>query len=78
VVLHDRNDPERQAKRLVLLFGKRVKDDDDPTQPPEILVAADQTDSSGRVRLEVPAITFAELQLEVLGDKSDARRTVLA
>jgi Papain-like cysteine protease AvrRpt2 len=78
VVLHDRNDPERQAKRLVLLFGKRIKDDDDPAQPPEILVAADQTDSSGRVRLEVPAISFAELQLEVLGDKSDTRRTVLA
>ena len=79
VVLHDRNDPARQAKRLVLLWGKRRNEtDDDAAQPPEILLAADLTDSSGRVRLEVPAMRFAELQIEVLGNKSDPGRTTLA
>lgn len=81
VVLHDRNDPARQAKRLVLLWGTRPTEDDDdidPADPADILVAADLTDNSGRVRLEVPAMAFAELEVEVLGDKSGAGRTALA
>ena len=79
VVLHDVNDPTRQAKRLVLLWGKRrTAEDDDDSQPSEILLAADLTDGSGRVRLEVPAMKFADLQIEVLGNKSDPARTTLA
>lgn len=80
VGLHDNIDPLRQANRLVLLWGKRhVAEADaiDSAQPLEILLAADQTDSSGHVRLEVPVMALTDPQIEVLGDESGTGRTKL-
>ena len=80
VILHDLTDPTRQANRLVLLWGKKhigPNEVPDAGGPNEFLLSADQTDSSGRVRLEVPSMAFADLQVEVLGDSSGKGRTAL-
>jgi hypothetical protein len=78
VTLHDRTEPERMANRLVLLWGRPVGTPTGEDLPTEILLAAGHTDNSGRVRLDAPAVAFAVLEVEVLGDASGNGRTVLA
>ena len=80
VTLHDRADPKRAANRLVLLWG-RPKDaggGGGGPAPDLSLLAADHTDADGRVRLEAPAVPFAVLEIEPLGNQAHPPRLPLA
>ena len=79
VALHDRADPARVGRRLVLLWGRPQRAAGPDGEVPElILLAADHTDGAGRVRLEIPAVPYAHLELEALGNAADLGRLNVA
>lgn len=67
IALHDRVDAARTAHRLVLVWGRR-KEEGGAAEPDLTLFAADHTDDTGRVKLEIPVIAYAHLEIEALGN----------
>lgn len=79
IALHDRADPVRAAGRLVLLWGRPSKAAaPDGAAPDLILLAADHSDGAGRVRLEIPAVPYAHLEIEALGNAPAIGRLTVA
>jgi hypothetical protein len=79
IALHERVDPARAAGRLVLLWGRpRQVAGPDGEAPHLILLAADHSDGAGRVRLEIPAVPYAHLEIEALGNAPAIGRLTVA
>lgn len=76
IVLHDRTDVARTAQRLVLIWGRPKEQGG--AEPVLTLLAADHTDAAGRVRLEIPAVAYAHLEVEALGNRADPHRVPIA
>ena len=78
VALHDRTDPARTAGRLVLIWGRPKEQGGGEPESVLTLLAADHADASGRARLEIPAVAYAHLEIEALGNRADPSRIPVA
>jgi muconolactone delta-isomerase len=59
----------RVAQRLVFVWGRPAQATGPEGELPDlILLAADHTDAAGRVRLEIPAVRYAHLEVEALAN----------
>jgi hypothetical protein len=69
IALHDRVNLVRVAQRLVFVWGRPAQATGPEGELPDlILLAADHTDAAGRVRLEIPAVRYAHLEVEALAN----------